>query len=161
MALVDDIIRGHYAPRKPLEDQRDTIGNEVLTLAMALAFGFLSFVAAVPGLVVEARLLDKPVSAIMLPSAFGTLALLPLFTYLIAAIQRGIARLLGGQGTGAEARRGLVWSLLVSSPWVLLSGLISEIAPEWLQFAIALTALAIFLTNWSVAIRLFETSQKG
>jgi len=33
MALVDDIIRGHYAPRKPLEDQRDTIGNEVLTLA--------------------------------------------------------------------------------------------------------------------------------
>jgi len=156
MALVDEIFRAQIAPRQMIERQYESADNEVLTLAFALAFGFLSFIASIPRLVVEAQGLDVPVSSVLLPSAFGTLALLPLFLYVLAAIQRGVARLFGGKGSVGKARRGLFWSFLVVSPWILFSGLISEIVPIWLNLVLGVAILCIFLVNWSIAIRVNE-----
>lgn len=156
MALVDDVFRAQLSPETVLREQYETADNEVLTLALALAFGFLSFVASFPRQMAQAQVLDVPLPSVLLPSAFGALALLPLFLYVIAAFQRGIAKLLKGKGTGAKARRGVVWSMFVAVPWILLSGLVSEIAPDFLRLAIGTIALSVFLWSWTLSIKLNE-----
>lgn len=161
MALVDDIFKSQIRPKQGLERSFLSAENEVLNLAFALAFGFLTFLASVPRLVVVANTMDVPVPSVLLPSAFGSLALLPLFLYLIAAIQRAFGRLFKGTGTMQKSRRGLFWSLLVASPWVLLSGLLSEMVPTVVYLFISLSALCVFLVNWSIAIRLNETQSSA
>ena len=156
MALVDDVLAAQVAPRAAVKKQFETAENEVLTLALALAFGFLSFVAAFPSQLAQSQAMDVPLPSVLLPSAFGSIALLPLFLYVIAAIQRGISKLFGGAGSGAQSRRGVVWAMMVAMPWILLSGLISEIAPIWLRLSIGLVALGVFMTTWIIAIILNE-----
>ncbi|MEO0343444.1 MAG: hypothetical protein AAF198_08400 [Pseudomonadota bacterium] len=158
MAVVDEILRAQLHPRAVMERQLETAGNEIINLCLALAFGFLSFIALIPDTVARAVLADVPPSAMLLPAAMGSLALLPIFLYLISAIQRLIGRLVGGQGTSERARRGLFWSLMVATPWSLLSGLTSEIFEGLVAFSFAVLAFGIFLLNWSIGIWINETN---
>ncbi|MEM0976740.1 MAG: hypothetical protein AAGJ34_04315 [Pseudomonadota bacterium] len=156
MAIVDEVAKAQWSPNSVMKGQLTTAGNEILTLSFALTFGFLSFLSAVPGTVAEARVQDLPLGPLLLPKAYATLALLPLLLYGIAALQRGLARVMGGVGTGAGARRGLIWSLMVASPWVLLSGLLSEAQYQPIRILIGAIGFGIFAVNWIIAIRLNE-----
>ena len=154
MSLMDDIVKAQYKPKAVLSEQFETAENEVLTFSLMLVFGLLVFISLVPQLAVVARESGDPLSSLLLGPAFATLGLVPMVLYLVAAMQRGLAILFGGTGSGGRARRGVVWALLASTPFMLASGILSETWPFGLIFAIA--SLTVFLINWILAIYLNE-----
>ncbi|MEM9716433.1 MAG: hypothetical protein AAF826_07940 [Pseudomonadota bacterium] len=156
MAVIDDIVEAHRAPSKVMSRQLQSAGHEILNLTLALAVGFLTFVSAIPRTIAEANLTDVPVPALLLPTAFGALAILPILLYGIAALQRSISKLLGFGGTGAGARRAVFWAFMVSMPWVLAHGLLGDIIPNAAGLVLALMAFCVFSVTWIVGIRLNE-----
>jgi hypothetical protein len=73
----------------------------------------------------------------------------PLLAYGLALISHGIARLMGGKGSGFGARLALFWALLAVAPAMLLQGLTAGfIGPSAALYLVQGVVLTGFLWMW-------------
>ena len=97
------------------------------------------------------------VQALMVGRMFATLFVLPLALYGLAAVTRLVARAFGGQGTYYSARIALFWSLLATTPLMLLQGLVGGlIGPGPAFTAVGVAVLAAFAYLWINAVIVTE-----
>ena len=156
MSLTDEIIAAHRKPREVLSRHFKLPMNEVLTLALALTFGLIVFCALLPSLRASSYEMGTPFVASLLPAAFGAFGLLPIILIMLGSLQAMVQRLLGGQGRSDFARRGLVWSLVVAGPWILLSGIAQVYLPSVFAWPLAAIPFVVFAWQWVHAIKLNE-----
>lgn len=79
----------------------------------------------------------------------ATIFFAPLLFYGLALIAHWIARLLRGKGSAYDARVSLFWSLLASSPLVLLNGLVAGFIGPGIELTIVgVLWFAVFMWFW-------------
>ncbi|MER5171630.1 MULTISPECIES: YIP1 family protein [Thioclava] len=163
MSALTDILRTYRAPRQVVRDHLSHAASEPRALTFLLSALILVFIAQWPGLSRFAfHNPQVPLPALMLGQALGLLLAAPIL-YLVALVAQGVAKLLGGQGTGYGSRIALFWALLASAPLLLLRGLVTGFIGMGHQANVisALTFIA-FLIFWISGLRaaFFETGAK-
>ena len=84
----------------------------------------IAFVARWPALARQAHISGDDLNMLLGGALMAWLFIAPLVLYALAALSHLLAKLLRGQGDWYGARVALFWSLLASSPLMLLNGLI-------------------------------------
>lgn len=131
MAVTADIIRTWRAPRAVIRDLLDQGRREDRAVVFVMIACFLIFIAQWPRLSrISNGYEPSPwppeinFEGMMTYSFYGLVIMLPLALYGVAALARLVAKLMGGQGTWYGARLSLFWSLLATTPLLLLHGLV-------------------------------------
>ncbi|MFC6687433.1 YIP1 family protein [Jhaorihella thermophila] len=149
MAVTTDIIATWRGPRQVMRRLLAMGQREDRALAFAMAFCVISFIAQMPSLARKAHLEGVELNPLLGGALLGAVIILPLMLYVVAAISRLVARVFGGQGTWYGARLALFWSLLATTPLVLLRGLVAGfIGPGPVQFGVDALWLVVFLWFW-------------
>lgn len=149
MAVITDIIATYRGPRRVMRKMLAAGQREDRALAIVMAFGVIAFVAEMPALARKAHLQGTELNPLLGGALLGAVVILPLLLYVVAAVSRLMARVMGGCGTWYGARLALFWSLLASSPLLLLRGLVAGfIGQGSAQFAIDVLWLTVFLWFW-------------
>lgn len=154
MGVTLEMLRSWRSPGRSVRRQLAAGVGEPRALAYLMGACALIFVAQWPRLAREAHLdpavpLDARVGAALL----GWVFLAPLFFYGLAALSHLVARAFGGRGTWFGARLALFWSLLVSTPLWLLSGLTAGLVGPGPAMALTGGLLAAgFLGHWIAAL---------
>ncbi|MDX8349796.1 hypothetical protein SLH49_17560 [Cognatiyoonia sp. IB215446] len=130
MPVTTDIVRTWRRPRAVMRDLLDQGRREDRAIAYLMIACFLIFVAQWPRLSRLAAGFDLPPGAdvpaldrLMAYEFMAWLMIWPLFLYVFAALTHVIARVLGGQGDWYGARLALFWTMLATTPLLLLYGL--------------------------------------
>ncbi|HBS49717.1 MAG TPA: YIP1 family protein [Rhodobacteraceae bacterium] len=154
MPVTRDIVATYRGPGRVM-DRLLTMGQrEDRALAFVMGFCLLAFVAQMPGLARRAHLEEQDLSMLMGGALMGTVFMLPLLLYSLALIVYGAARVFGGKATGYGTRLALFWSLLASSPLVLLNGLVAGFIGKGPELTlVGLAWVAVFLWFWSATMR--------
>jgi hypothetical protein len=155
MPITTDILQSYRHPKAVLRRHLDGGEQEGRALAVLLGGCLFAFIAQWPGLA-RAAYLDPsiPLEARMGGALMGSLFLLPLLAYGLAALSHLVARLFGGKGSHFGARMALFWSFLAISPLMLLQGLVRGfIGPGPVLTAIGFLVLAVFCALWGNALR--------
>lgn len=157
MAVTQDIVATYRGPGRVMERLLAMGPREDRALAFLMGFCVLAFVAQMPGLARQAHFEDADLAILLGGALLGSVFILPLLLYLLALASHLLARLLGGKGTGYGARLALFWSLLASSPLVLLNGLVAGFIGRGPGLtAVGLIWVGVFLWFWSVSLRRAE-----
>lgn len=153
MAITTDIVESYRRPRAVLRRLLDG-GTEGRALAVLMGACLLMFVALWPGAARDAHVNpDIPLDARMGGALMGTVFLVPLLAYGLAAASHLVARAFGGRGTPLGARLALFWSLLAVSPLMLFQGLVrGMIGPGPALTLVGLAVLAAFVFLWINAL---------
>ncbi len=154
MGISLDILRAWRHPRQVMARRQDEGVREDRVLVFLMVACFLIFVAQWPALVRAANVDPSiPLDARLGGALMAWLFIAPLVLYLIAALSRLLARLFGGKGSWYSARLALFWSLLATSPMLLLNGLLAGV-PELaiLQTLVGGLALAGFFVIWLASL---------
>lgn len=132
MAVTTDIVRTWRGPRAVIRDLLAQGQREDRAIAYVMAACFLIFVAQWPRLSRKSAGFDlaagadaPEMSQLIAYEFMSWLIIWPLMLYVIAAITHIIAKGFGGQGSFYTARIALFWSLLATSPVLLLYGLMA------------------------------------
>lgn len=154
MSVVADIAESWRHPSRVMRRHLARGRSEPFVFSLLMVFLLVAFIAYWPAAArVAAFDPGKPVAAQLLPFAMGGLAAIPML-YLLAALGAGVARALGGRGGWYGGRMALFWALVVSSPLVLLSGLVAGlIGPGPQQTALNLVSGLCFLTFWAINLK--------
>lgn len=154
MAVTRQILASWRRPRAVMRGLLAGGVREDRALVTLMAACALIFVAQWPRLARAAHLDPSiPLDARLGGALVGTVFLLPLVAYGLAAVSHLVARLLGGRGTGYGARLALFWSLLVVTPAMLLHGLVAGmVGPGPATTGLGLLVLAGFLFQWGNAL---------
>lgn len=154
MAVTTEMLRSWRAPRLAIRRQLAAGAGEPRALAYLMVACTLIFVAQWPRLAREAELDPSvPLEARLGAALLGWVFLAPLFFYGLAALSHLLARVFGGQGTWFGARLALFWSLLVSVPLWLLSGLTAGFFGPGPERTLTGALLAVgFLGHWVLAL---------
>lgn len=150
MTITTDILRSWRHPRAVIREKLRAGPREDRALAVLMGASLLLFVAQWPGLS-RAAFLDPavPLDARLGGALMACLFILPLFAYGVGLISHGIARLLGGKGSGYGARLALFWALLAIAPAMLLQGLTAGfIGPGPALYLVQGIVLAGFIWIW-------------
>lgn len=111
----------------------DSRPGESGLLAQAYLAAALAFVAGLPSAIEDARALEATqpdaLTGVLAGRAFSAIFLFPLLLYLLAAIQRLVAKAFRGQGSFYSARVTLFWAVIVALPLGLAEGVISALVP--------------------------------
>ena len=151
MTVTTDLVVTWKAPRAALRRHLARGQSDPFAFTLLLVFLILAFVAQWPAAAREAYLADEPSAAPrILARAYGIMVLIPL-AYLVAALSRLVAKLLGGRGTWYGARIALFWALACVGPLMLLQGLVAGMVGAgpglWLvNAAVGLGFLWLWLT---------------
>lgn len=157
MTVTADIVATYRGPGRVMERLLGMGQREDRALAFLMGFCVLAFIAQMPGLARRAHFEEADLSMLMGGALLGSVIILPLVFYVLAGISHLIARVLGGKGTGYGARLALFWSLLASSPLVLLNGLVAGFIGQGPALtAVGLVWFAVFLWFWTVTLRRAE-----
>jgi hypothetical protein len=166
--LVAAMAAAYPAPRASMARQIASGLEEARALFYLMAACGILFVASMPNAIRTARGIstDEPVSAAIGAHLFGFLFLAPLLLYGASLVIHGIARLLGGRGTGLASRTALFWSLLLVAPVALLLavlGAAAEVAggPRMLPVLDVLGYAGLALWIWIFASCLAEAEGFG
>jgi len=167
MAVTVDIVRSWRRPRAVMRDLLAHGPREDRAIAYLLAACLLLFVAQWPRLVRVAEGLESvpgqqsaEMSQLAAYAFFGSVMVLPLVLYLLAAVSHAVARVLGGQGTWYGARLALFWALLASTPLALLYGLVRGlIGPGQQATLTGLVWTATFLVIWIASLAEAEAAR--
>ncbi len=121
---------------------------------MPFVIGIASFVGGIPEALRAAASLaeEDPVAAVLSARLFGAVFVLPLVLYALAGLVHLGLRVFGARPKIRETRIALFWSLLLSTPLMLLAGLGSAVLPEIGQTALSLIVFSAFLAIFSAAI---------
>ncbi len=126
MAVTTDIVQSWRRPRAVFQRKRAEGLAEARLLATLMGACLLIFVSLTPRLAREAHFDPSvPLDARMAGALMAVLFLVPLIAYALAGLTRLVARVLGGKGSGAASRLALFWSLLATTPLMLLHGLVA------------------------------------
>ncbi len=150
MTITADILRSWRHPRAVIRSKLAAGEREDRALAVLMAASLLLFVAQWPGLS-RAAFLDPgtPLEARLGGALMACLFIVPLLAYGLALISHGIARLMGGKGSGFGARLALFWALLAVAPAMLLQGLTAGfIGPSAALYLVQGVVLTGFLWMW-------------
>jgi hypothetical protein len=150
MSIVDDILASYRRPKAVIARKLADGPREDRALATVMGACAMAFVAQWPSLS-RAATLDPsvPLQARMGAALLASVFLLPLILYALALISHGIARALGGKGTGFGSRMALFWAMLAIAPLMLLHGLTRGFLGDGLQAtALGLLVLAVFVWMW-------------
>ena len=163
MSLTQDILRSYRAPRAVLRRRIGPEPREDRALAVLMGACLLLFVAQWPGHARAAHLAPEvPLDARLTGALMGTIFLLPLLAYAVAAASHLLLRLFGGQGTFHGARMALFWAMLAVAPLMLLNGLVrGMIGPGPAEPATGAVAAMAFLAIWGAGLRVAEFERGG
>jgi nitrogen fixation/metabolism regulation signal transduction histidine kinase len=128
--------------------------REDRALAFLMGFCVIAFVAQLPRLARDAHLTGEDLSMMMAGALMGSVFILPLVLYLVAGLTYLVRRALGRPGTSFGARLALFWSLLASTPLLLLYGLVGGfVGPGPALQGVGLVWVLIFLWFWIASLR--------
>lgn len=128
--------------------------REDRALAILMGACLILFVARWPALARQAHLQEAELNMLLGGALLGTMFLVPLLMYALAGLTHLAARALGGRGPSYNARLALFWSLLASSPLILLNGLVAGFIGPGLQLQIVGAAwFGVFLWFWIAGLR--------
>ncbi|AZB63202.1 YIP1 family protein [Cereibacter sphaeroides] len=131
MAVTTDIVQSYRHPRTVIRRYLDAGENEGRALIILMGACLLIFVSQWPILARQAFLdPSQPLEARMSGALMGTVFLLPLLCYGLAALSHLVARLFGGKGSFFGARLALFLALLATAPLMLLNGLVGGFIGE-------------------------------
>ena len=125
MPVTSDITATYRGPGRVMDRLLSAGQREDRALAILMAFCILTFVSSLPRLSRNAHLDGTDLNVSMGGALMGWIFIAPLLLYFIAALSHIAARALGGRGTWFGARLALFWSLLASTPVLLLYGLLA------------------------------------
>lgn len=163
MSLTQDILRSYRAPRAVLRRRIGPDPREDRALAVLMGACLLLFVAQWPGHARAAHMAPEvPLDARLTGALMGTIFLLPLLAYAVAAASHLLLRLFGGRGTFHGARVALFWAMLAVAPLMLLNGLVrGMIGPGPAETATGAVAALAFLAIWGAGLRVAEFERGG
>lgn len=157
MPVTSDITATYRGPGRVMRRLLAMGQREDRALAIVMAACVLVFIAQLPRLAREAHLTGRELNMLLGGTLLAWVIIAPLLLYLLAAMSHGVARLLGGQGGWYGARLALFWSLLASTPLILLHGLAAGlIGPGPAQDGVGLLWLAVFVWFWAASLRQAE-----
>lgn len=157
MAVTTDIVASWRSPRASVRRHLARGQSEAFVFSLLFVFLLIAFVAQWPIASREAFQAGEPSAAPrILARAFAVLATIPLW-YLLAAISRMVARVLGGQGSWYSARLALFWALATVSPVMLLQGLVAGMIGTGPGYWLVTAGLGLaFLWLWLTMLREVE-----
>ena len=158
MPISRDIARSYVRPRAVVAEKLAAGRREDRVLAYVMGACLLLFVAQWPVLARAAHLEDgPPLDARLGGALLGWLMIAPLFFYIVAAVIHALAWVVGGKGTWFTARLGLFWTLLATTPLMLLNGLVSGFFGQGAEQMIVGTLVVLgFFWIWINAIIVTE-----
>lgn len=124
MPVTTDIVQAHVRPRKVMARLLGNGIREDRALAMLMGASFIMLIAQWPTRAREAHLEGLELTDLIQNDVFALIFVFPLMAYGIAALTHLIAKLFKGQGTWFGARLALFWSLLASTPLIVLAGMV-------------------------------------
>lgn len=159
MGVMGDIVAFWRAPRATFRARRAEGVREDRAFAALVAASGLAFVAQWPGLARAAHLDPAvPLDARLGGALMGSIFLLPLCAYGVAALSHLAARMLGGRGDGYGARLALFWAFLSASPLMLMGGALAGLAgPGPVTTVAGLLVFAAFAGLWLTLLHESET----
>lgn len=159
MPVTQDIVATYRGPRRVMRRLLEMGQREDRALAILMAACAVIFVAQWPRLSRQAHIEGAELNALLGASLMAWIFFAPLLMYIIAGLSRLVAMPLGGQGSWFGNRMALFWSLLASSPLILLNGLVAGFIGQGpaLQ-AVGFAWFVIFAWFWSSS--LFEAEKK-
>ncbi|MEX0318355.1 MAG: YIP1 family protein [Ruegeria sp.] len=157
MPVTTDIAATYRGPGRVIRRLLDMGQREDRALAILMAACALVFVAQMPRLAREAHLTGQELNMLLGGALLGWLIIAPLLLYGIAALSHLLARLVGGRGDWYGARLALFWSLLASSPALLLHGLVAGfVGPGPALQGVGILWLVVFGWFWLSGLRQAE-----
>ena len=161
MAVTTDIMRTWRGPRAVMRDHLAMGPREDRAVAYLMAACILIFVAQWPRLSRQAAGFDaapgtdpRGLLELMTYELFAWLMIWPLALYGLAALSHLAAKVFGGKGTFYAARLALFWSLLATTPALLLYGLVAGfLGPGPQTQVVGAIWVAAFLYIWIQSLR--------
>ncbi|HCQ64772.1 MAG TPA: YIP1 family protein [Rhodobacteraceae bacterium] len=151
MSVVLDIAEAYRRPASVFRRRLGVAPREDRALAILMAACLLVFVSAWPVMQRKAIETGEEFEMLIAGTLFVWLFLMPLLAYTLGTLSHGLARLVGGRGSGYSARFALFWALLVASPLWLLWGLTQGfVGPGVQEKLVGAVALGAFLVHWSL-----------
>ncbi|MEL6169468.1 MAG: YIP1 family protein [Pseudomonadota bacterium] len=158
MSAALDILRTYRAPREVIRRRGSGSPREDRALVTLLSACAVMFLGMLP--VVQRQALEDPTTpfdARLGGALMAWLFIVPLALYLIAALSRLVARMMGGRGTWYQARIALFWALLAAGPLWLFYGLLYGLAGlQPVTTAAGTLWLAAFLVFWGIGLYTLE-----
>lgn len=122
--MVARVLASWWAPRRIVRGMAAMPDRVQLVVLMAALL--LTLIAQMPGLARAAQLDSTvPFDARMGGAALGTMFMMPLIAYAVAAVTGLLIRLTRWRLAPPHARLALFWALLAATPAVLLAGLVA------------------------------------
>jgi hypothetical protein len=149
MPFTQDIAATYRGPGKVVRRLVNAGQREDRALAILMVACAILFIARWPALARQAHLEGLELNMLLGGTLMATVFLAPLLFYALAFVAHLIARAIGGQGPSFNARIALFWSLLASSPLILLNGLVAGYIGAGIQLTIVgLIWFCIFMWFW-------------
>lgn len=154
MPVTADITATYRGPGRVMRKLLGFGAREDRALAFLMGFCVIAFIAQLPRLARQAHLQGEDLSMLMAGALMGSVFILPLLLYALAWVTHLVRRALGRAGTSYGARLALFWSLLASTPVLLLYGLVGGFIGQGpaLQL-IGIVWVVIFLWFWIASLR--------
>ena len=154
MPVTADITATYRGPGRVMRKLLGMGAREDRALAFLMGFCVIAFIAQLPRLARQAHLQGEDLSMLMAGALMGSVFILPLLLYALAWATHLVRRVLGRAGTSYGARLALFWSLLASTPILLLYGLVGGFIGQGpaLQL-IGIVWVVIFLWFWIASLR--------
>lgn len=154
MPVTRDITATYRGPAKVMARLLEPGEREDRVLVILMAACVVIFIAQWPRLSREAHLTGQELNMLLGGALMAWLFIAPLALYAVAALAHLAARLAGGQGSWYSARLSLFWSLLASTPVLLLHGLVAGFIGPGVELQIVgLIWLAVFGWFWISTMR--------
>lgn len=149
MAVTTDIVATYRGPRRVFARLLSMGPREDRLLAFLMFGCAIAFVAQMPRLSREAHLTGQDLNMLLGGALLGLIFIAPLALYVLAWGAHLMARIFRGQGVSYHARLVMFWTLLASSPLLLLNGLVAGlIGPGPALGAVGLIWFAVVLWFW-------------
>ena len=159
MPVTSDIAATYRGPGRVMRRLLQAGQREDRALAILMAFCVLVFVAQLPRLSREAHLTGRDFQTVAGGALMAWVFIAPLALYVLAALSHVVSRAVGGQGTWYGARLALFWSLLASTPLLLLYGLVAGFIGQGPALQVVGVVWAcVFFWFWSTCLRLAESN---
>jgi len=149
MPFTQDIAATYRGPGKVVRRLAAAGQREDRALAILMGACVILFVARWPALARQAHLEGLELNMLLGGTLMATVFLAPLLFYVLAFVAHLLARAVGGQGPSFNARLALFWSLLASSPLILLNGLVAGYIGAGIQLTIVgMIWFCVFMWFW-------------
>ncbi len=149
MPVARDIAATYAAPGRVMRRLLSMGQREDRALAFLMFGCAIVFVAQMPRLARQAHLSGEDLNILMGGTLLAWIFIAPLLFYGLAAMSHLLARVVGGRGDWFGARLALFWSLLASTPLLLLHGLVAGfIGPGPALSGVGFVWLAVFVWFW-------------